>query len=81
MFDWSVLVRHYHEAHDLALERTHGIRPGKLELKMDRSLGCDRLPVLATSGATYCELAEARPELANAPSLCRGPLMLAVVTM
>ena len=34
MFDWSVLVRHYHEAHDLALERTHGIRPGKLELKV-----------------------------------------------
>jgi glycogen(starch) synthase len=34
MFDWSVLVRHYHEAHDLALERTHGIRPGRLELKM-----------------------------------------------
>src|SRR4051812_7337017 len=34
MFDWSVLVRHYHEAHDLALERTHGVRPGKLELKV-----------------------------------------------
>jgi glycogen(starch) synthase len=34
MFDWSILVRHYHDAHDLALERTHGIRPGKLEVKM-----------------------------------------------
>jgi len=34
MFDWSTLVRHYHEAHDLALERTHGKRPGKLEVKV-----------------------------------------------
>jgi glycogen(starch) synthase len=34
LFDWSVLVRHYHEAHDLALERTLGIRPGKLEIKV-----------------------------------------------
>jgi len=34
LFDWSVLVRHYHEAHDLALERTLGIRPGKIEIKM-----------------------------------------------
>ncbi len=32
MFDWSVLIKHYHEAHDLALERKHGIRPGKLEV-------------------------------------------------
>jgi glycogen(starch) synthase len=34
LFDWSALIRHYHEAHDLALERTHGIRPGRLELKV-----------------------------------------------
>ena len=34
LFDWSALVRHYHEAHDLALERTLGVRPGKLEIKM-----------------------------------------------
>jgi glycogen(starch) synthase len=34
LFDWSVLVRHYHEAHDLALERTLGVRPGKLEIRM-----------------------------------------------
>ncbi len=34
LFDWSVLVRHYHEAHDLALERTLGVRPGKFEIKM-----------------------------------------------
>ena len=34
LFDWSNLVRHYHEAHDVALERTHGILPGKLEIRM-----------------------------------------------
>jgi glycogen(starch) synthase len=34
LFDWSVLARHYHEAHDLALERTLGLRPGKLETKV-----------------------------------------------
>lgn len=34
MFDWSVLASHYHEAHDLALERTGGIRPGSFQLKI-----------------------------------------------
>jgi len=34
MFDWSVLARHYHEAHELALERTSQLRPGKVEVKM-----------------------------------------------
>ena len=33
LFDWERLVSHYHEAHDLALERTLGRRPGRLELK------------------------------------------------
>jgi len=33
-FDWSKLIRHYHDAHDLALERTGGKRPGRFELKM-----------------------------------------------
>lgn len=33
LFDWERLVSHYHEAHDLALERTLGKRPGRLELK------------------------------------------------
>jgi len=34
MFDWSALVKHYHEAHDLALERTQGVRPGKVEVRV-----------------------------------------------
>ena len=28
IFDWSKLVRHYHDAHDLAISRTGGNRPG-----------------------------------------------------
>jgi glycogen(starch) synthase len=31
MFDWSNLVSHYHEAHDMALERTGGRKPGTFE--------------------------------------------------
>ena len=34
MFDWSVLIRQYHEAHNLALERTAAARPGKIEVRM-----------------------------------------------
>jgi glycogen(starch) synthase len=34
LFDWSVLIRHYTEAHDLALERTAGGRPGRLEIRV-----------------------------------------------
>jgi glycogen(starch) synthase len=34
LFDWSALVKHYHAAHDLALERVGAPRMGKLELKM-----------------------------------------------
>jgi glycogen(starch) synthase len=34
MFDWSSLISHYHEAHDLALERTGGRRPGVFELRI-----------------------------------------------
>ena len=34
MFDWSTLIGHYHEAHDLALERTGGRRPGVFELRI-----------------------------------------------
>jgi len=34
MFDWSNLVSHYHEAHDMALERTGGRRPGTFELRI-----------------------------------------------
>ncbi len=34
LFDWDRLVSHYHDAHDLALERTLGKRPGRLELKL-----------------------------------------------
>jgi glycogen(starch) synthase len=33
-FDWSKLARHYHDAHDLAIERTGGKRPGRMEIKM-----------------------------------------------
>ncbi|HMB95117.1 MAG TPA: glycosyltransferase, partial [Tepidisphaeraceae bacterium] len=34
LFDWSALVSHYHEAHDLALQRTGGTRPGMFELRV-----------------------------------------------
>jgi glycogen(starch) synthase len=33
MFDWSVMVKHYHAAHELALERIGAPRPGKLEVR------------------------------------------------
>lgn len=34
LFDWSAMIGHYHEAHDLALERTGGVRPGTFELRV-----------------------------------------------
>ncbi len=34
IFDWNQLGKHYHEAHDLALERTGGKKPGKVEMKV-----------------------------------------------
>jgi glycogen(starch) synthase len=34
LFDWSVLAKHYHEAHDLALERVGAPRPGHFEMRM-----------------------------------------------
>jgi glycogen(starch) synthase len=35
LFDWSQLVKHYHHAHDMALERTSPSRgSGKLEIKL-----------------------------------------------
>jgi glycogen(starch) synthase len=34
IFDWAKLAKHYHEAHDMALSRTGGKAPGKLELRM-----------------------------------------------
>jgi glycogen(starch) synthase len=37
LFDWSTLVRHYHQAHDLALERVGAVRPsgvGRMEVRM-----------------------------------------------
>jgi len=33
-FDWSKLAKHYHDAHDLAIERTGGKRPGRMEIRM-----------------------------------------------
>jgi glycogen(starch) synthase len=33
-FDWNVLARYYHDAHDMALDRTGGRRPGKLEVRV-----------------------------------------------
>jgi glycogen(starch) synthase len=33
-FDWSQLIHHYHEAHDLAMERVGAPRAGKLEVKV-----------------------------------------------
>jgi glycogen(starch) synthase len=34
LFDWSRLSRHYHDAHDLAIERTGGKRPGRVEVRV-----------------------------------------------
>jgi glycogen(starch) synthase len=35
MFDWSSLVKHYHDAHNLALERTGATgRIGRVEVRM-----------------------------------------------
>jgi glycogen(starch) synthase len=34
LFDWSNLVRHYNEAHELALERVGAPRPGRFELRL-----------------------------------------------
>ncbi len=33
-FDWSKLIKHYHDAHDLALDRTGGKRPGRFEMRV-----------------------------------------------
>jgi glycogen(starch) synthase len=33
-FDWSSLIRHYHNAHDMALERVGAPRPGQLQVRM-----------------------------------------------
>jgi glycogen(starch) synthase len=34
LFDWAQLVKHYHAAHDLALERVGAVRMGRFELKL-----------------------------------------------
>jgi glycogen(starch) synthase len=34
MFDWSVLIRHYNDAHDLALSRGAMGRPGEVEVRI-----------------------------------------------
>ena len=34
MFDWSALIKHYHAAHDLAMERVGAPRMGALEVKL-----------------------------------------------
>jgi glycogen(starch) synthase len=34
MFDWSTLVQHYHDAHQLALERTGAAKPGKIDIRL-----------------------------------------------
>jgi hypothetical protein len=34
LFDWSALVRHYREAHDMALERVGAPKPGRVEIRM-----------------------------------------------
>ncbi len=34
LFDWPVLIGHYNEAHDLALERGVGFRPGKVDVRL-----------------------------------------------
>ena len=33
-FDWSTLIKHYHQAHDMALERVGAPRVGKLEVRV-----------------------------------------------
>jgi glycogen(starch) synthase len=33
-FDWSKLIHHYHDAHDLAISRTGGKRPGRMEVRV-----------------------------------------------
>ena len=33
-FDWSVLVKHYHEAHQLAMERIGAPKPGRFEIRV-----------------------------------------------
>jgi glycogen(starch) synthase len=34
LFDWSALIRHYREAHDMALDRVGASRPGRLEIRL-----------------------------------------------
>jgi glycogen synthase len=34
IFDWAKLARHYHEAHDVAVSRTGGKAPGKLDVML-----------------------------------------------
>ena len=34
LFDWSALVKHYHEAHDLAMQRVGAPVPGKIEVRV-----------------------------------------------
>ncbi|MBV8780730.1 MAG: glycosyltransferase [Phycisphaerae bacterium] len=34
IFDWSKLIRHYHDAHDMAIARTGGARPGRFEVRI-----------------------------------------------
>ncbi len=34
VFDWSALVKHYHEAHQMAMERVGAARPGRLEVRV-----------------------------------------------
>jgi glycogen(starch) synthase len=34
LFDWSALVKHYHAAHDMAMERVGAPKMGKFELKL-----------------------------------------------
>jgi glycogen(starch) synthase len=34
LFDWERLIAHYHDAHDMALLRTNGKRPGRMEIRV-----------------------------------------------
>ncbi len=34
LFDWSALVKHYHEAHDMAMQRVGAIVPGKVDVRV-----------------------------------------------
>ena len=34
LFDWSALVKHYHDAHDLAMQRIGATVPGKLDVRV-----------------------------------------------